>query len=128
MKYLLVGFVRLWRMMISPLYANRSSCQFHPSCSAYGLEALQVHGAFKGSWLTIRRLGRCHPWSRGGYDPVPGTPQAAAWAIELAELKASAATQTARDETNQEPAQAHQQCYRPDFLVDRSVTGKVSLA
>jgi putative membrane protein insertion efficiency factor len=84
-KYLLIGFVRLWRLLVSPLYGN--VCKFYPSCSAYGLEALQVHGAVKGSWLIVRRLGRCHPWSSGGYDPVPGTPAARAWAVELAGLR-----------------------------------------
>lgn len=88
MKYLLIGFVKLWRWAISPLYGN--VCKYYPSCSAYGLEALQTHGALKGSWLIVRRLGHCHPWSKGGYDPVPGTRAAAEWAIELAELKARA--------------------------------------
>lgn len=77
MKYLLIGFVRVWRRLISPLYGD--VCKFHPTCSAYGLRALEVHGAVKGSWLTIRRIGRCHPWSMGGVDYVPGTPEAATW-------------------------------------------------
>ncbi|MDR1806311.1 MAG: membrane protein insertion efficiency factor YidD [Propionibacteriaceae bacterium] len=89
MKWLLIGFVKAWRAVISPAYGN--VCKFYPSCSAYGLEALQVHGALKGSWLILRRLARCHPWSSGGYDPVPGTPKAAAWAVELAEIKAARA-------------------------------------
>lgn len=77
MKHLLIGFVRMWRRLISPLYGD--VCKFHPTCSAYGLRALEVHGAVKGSWLTIRRIGRCHPWSMGGVDYVPGTPEAAEW-------------------------------------------------
>ncbi|MDR1449302.1 MAG: membrane protein insertion efficiency factor YidD [Propionibacteriaceae bacterium] len=81
MKYLLIGFVKLWRLLLSPLYGN--VCKFYPSCSAYGLEALRLHGAAKGSWLIVRRLGRCHPWSAGGYDPVPGS---AAWTAEQLEL------------------------------------------
>jgi putative membrane protein insertion efficiency factor len=48
-----------------------SPCRFDPSCSTYALEALERHGAARGSWLTIRRLGRCHPWGGMGYDPVP---------------------------------------------------------
>jgi putative membrane protein insertion efficiency factor len=80
MKTLLIGFVKLWRLLISPLYGD--VCKFYPTCSAYGLESLQVHGAWHGSWLTIRRIVRCHPWSLGGYDPVPGTPAARAWEIE----------------------------------------------
>jgi putative membrane protein insertion efficiency factor len=82
MKYVLIGFVKAWRWLISPLYGD--VCKFYPTCSAYGLKALQVHGAVKGAWLILRRLVRCHPWSLGGYDPVPGTPEAAAWAAEQA--------------------------------------------
>lgn len=48
-----------------------SPCRFMPSCSEYALDALQAHGATKGSWLTLRRLSRCHPWGGSGYDPVP---------------------------------------------------------
>ena len=72
MKYLLIGFVKLWRTFISPLYGD--VCKYYSSCSTYGLEALQLHGAVKGSWLIVRRLARCHPWSMGGVDPVPGSP------------------------------------------------------
>lgn len=71
MKYVLIGFLKLYRLVISPMYGQ--VCKFHPSCSAYSLEAVQRHGAWKGSVLTVKRLGRCHPWSAGGYDPVPGT-------------------------------------------------------
>lgn len=70
LAWLLIGFVRLWRAVISPLYGD--VCKFHPTCSSYGLTALEVHGALKGSWLIVRRLVRCHPWSLGGHDPVPG--------------------------------------------------------
>lgn len=80
MKWLLIGFIKLWRAVISPLYGN--VCKYYPSCSAYGLEAVRTHGALKGSWLTANRIVRCNPWSHGGYDPVPGTPAAAQWARE----------------------------------------------
>ncbi|HEX2117913.1 MAG TPA: membrane protein insertion efficiency factor YidD [Acidimicrobiales bacterium] len=56
------------------LAAGRPSpCRFDPSCSAYALEALEGHGAVRGGWLTLRRLGRCHPWGGLGWDPVPDT-------------------------------------------------------
>lgn len=66
----LVLLIKAWRLLISPLYGQ--VCRYHPTCSAYALEAVSSHGAIRGSWLSIRRLGRCHPWARGGYDPVPG--------------------------------------------------------
>jgi putative membrane protein insertion efficiency factor len=73
MKYLIIGFLKIWRAVISPLYGD--VCKFYPTCSAYALRAVQTHGALRGSWLTIRRLLHCHPWSLGGYDPVPNTPE-----------------------------------------------------
>lgn len=61
--------VLLYRASISPLLPP--SCRFTPTCSAYALEALRRHGALKGTWLTLKRLARCHPWGGSGYDPVP---------------------------------------------------------
>lgn len=87
MKYLLIGVLKLYRLLISPLYGN--VCKYYPTCSAYALEAVTVHGALKGTWLAARRLASCHPWSLGGYDPVPGTPAAAAWEAEQAEKATS---------------------------------------
>jgi putative membrane protein insertion efficiency factor len=71
MKYVLIGLLRAYRLVISPLYGN--VCRYYPSCSAYALTAVQTHGAARGTWLAAKRLARCHPWARGGYDPVPGT-------------------------------------------------------
>ena len=61
--------IRLYRYIISPLIP--ANCRYYPSCSSYAIEALTVHGPVKGSWLTLRRLGRCHPFGEEGYDPVP---------------------------------------------------------
>jgi putative membrane protein insertion efficiency factor len=65
----LIGAVRVYQRWISP--ALPPTCRFYPSCSAYALEAVQVHGAARGTWLAVRRLLRCHPWHPGGVDPVP---------------------------------------------------------
>lgn len=68
----LLLLVRGYRLLLSPWLG--SSCRFEPTCSAYALGALRQHGARRGGWLTLRRLGRCHPWCAGGYDPVPEPP------------------------------------------------------
>ncbi|MDZ7683603.1 MAG: membrane protein insertion efficiency factor YidD [Fodinibius sp.] len=69
MKYLFIGLVRLYQLVISPWMP--SSCRYHPTCSQYSIQAFRQHGALKGLWLTVKRIGRCHPWSKGGHDPVP---------------------------------------------------------
>jgi putative membrane protein insertion efficiency factor len=66
----LIWFVRLYQLLVSPwLGAN---CRFQPPCSVYAIEALQSYGVLRGSWMAVRRIGRCHPWGGSGYDPVPG--------------------------------------------------------
>ena len=72
MKHVLIALLRGYRAVISPIYGQ--VCRYHPSCSAYALEAVTVHGSLRGSWLAVRRLARCHPWAAGGYDPVPERP------------------------------------------------------
>lgn len=71
MKYLFIGLVRIYQLIISPWMPR--SCRYHPTCSQYSIEALRKHGAVKGIWLTIKRVARCHPWGGSGYDPVPDT-------------------------------------------------------
>lgn len=69
MKTVLIALVRFYQYGISPFFAPH--CRHTPTCSQYALEALQMHGALKGSWLALRRLSRCHPFGSSGYDPVP---------------------------------------------------------
>ncbi|MGV0985831.1 MAG: membrane protein insertion efficiency factor YidD [Limnohabitans sp.] len=68
-KRLLIGMVRGYRLVLSPWLG--SACRFEPTCSAYALQALDRHGAAAGSYLTVHRLMRCHPWCAGGSDPIP---------------------------------------------------------
>jgi len=70
LKKILVAMVRFYQRNISP-YKGGATCRFVPTCSEYALEALEKYGALKGSLLAIRRILRCHPFSKGGYDPVP---------------------------------------------------------
>lgn len=71
MRWILIKLVQFYRLVISPVLPP--SCRFYPTCSEYTIEAINQHGALKGFWLAIRRIGRCHPFCEGGYDPVPGT-------------------------------------------------------
>ncbi len=63
------ALIMLYRGAISPLFSTR--CRYTPSCSEYGLQAIDKHGPFKGMWLTLKRLSTCHPWGGHGHDPVP---------------------------------------------------------
>lgn len=65
----LIGLVHLYRYMVSPLLPG--ACRYTPSCSEYGLQALHTHGAFRGGYLTLKRILSCHPWGGHGHDPVP---------------------------------------------------------
>jgi uncharacterized protein len=78
MVRLVVLLIRGYQVTIAPLLLDRTynmpRCRFNPSCSQYAVDALTTQGLVRGSWLTLRRLLRCHPWNPGGYDPVPRAP------------------------------------------------------
>jgi uncharacterized protein len=69
MRLVLKFLIRAYQLALSPMLGPR--CRFYPSCSQYALEAIESHGALRGSWLTARRICRCHPFHDGGFDPVP---------------------------------------------------------
>ncbi len=69
MKAVLIGCIRFYQKYISPL--KPPCCRFVPTCSEYALEAIQKYGPVKGSWLAVKRISKCHPFHKGGYDPVP---------------------------------------------------------
>jgi uncharacterized protein len=69
MRFVLKILIRGYQLVISPLLGPK--CRFYPSCSHYAIEAIEIHGALPGTWLAIKRIGRCHPWNEGGFDPVP---------------------------------------------------------
>ena len=64
-----IALIRIYQLVISPWLGPK--CRFTPTCSQYSLEAFKKHGVFRGFWLTIKRISRCHPWGGSGYDPVP---------------------------------------------------------
>jgi putative membrane protein insertion efficiency factor len=68
-RALLLGLIRLYQLTLSPWLGTQ--CRYEPTCSRYAAEALETHGVVRGVWLAAKRLGRCHPWGRSGYDPVP---------------------------------------------------------
>jgi putative membrane protein insertion efficiency factor len=68
-RWVLVALVRIYQLFISPLLPP--ACRYYPSCSAYAIEALEKYGARRGGWLAVKRIGRCHPFRPGGFDPVP---------------------------------------------------------
>ena len=70
LAFVMRALIKGYQWFVSPVLPG--SCRFYPSCSTYGLQAIETHGALKGGWLAIRRIARCHPWNDGGVDPVPG--------------------------------------------------------
>lgn len=73
MRSLMLFLIRCYQLLISPWLG--SNCRYQPSCSSYASEAIQTHGAWRGTILAVKRIGRCHPWGGEGYDPVPDTTQ-----------------------------------------------------
>ncbi len=69
LEYILIAIILFYRKLISPMFP--SSCRFYPTCSAYSLEAIKKYGPFRGIYLSVRRILKCHPYNKGGYDPVP---------------------------------------------------------
>ena len=96
-QHLLIGFVRLYRVAVSPVLTAvlgpfGFGCRFTPTCSHYALDAVRRHGAARGSWLATKRLCRCQPWCEGGFDPVPDrlperTEASAAFPRSVSEIK-----------------------------------------
>jgi len=70
MRSIMLFLINIYRWFISPFLG--SNCRFYPSCSHYAQDAIRAHGAIRGCWMAAKRIGRCHPWTDGGYDPVPG--------------------------------------------------------
>jgi uncharacterized protein len=78
MKWLFIALIRFYQLFLSPLkilFGSAHTCRFQPSCSRYAIEALETHGLFRGTWLAIKRISKCHPWGPFGYDPVPPRPE-----------------------------------------------------
>ncbi|NIQ08879.1 MAG: membrane protein insertion efficiency factor YidD [Gammaproteobacteria bacterium] len=71
MRKFLILLIKVYQTVVSPYTGGH--CRFYPTCSSYAAEAISHHGPLRGVWLSIRRIGRCHPWHEGGIDPVPGT-------------------------------------------------------
>ncbi len=69
MKWFVLELIKLYQSTVSQV--TPPACRFEPTCSHYAYESIQKYGVVKGSWLAAKRIGRCHPWSAGGYDPVP---------------------------------------------------------
>ncbi|MEW5838809.1 MAG: membrane protein insertion efficiency factor YidD [Pseudomonadota bacterium] len=90
MRRVLIGIIRAYQLVLSPLMGRQ--CRFEPTCSCYAIEAIKRHGSLRGGWLGIKRICRCHPFSPGGYDPVPESPESP----EADQERASSSSKTLR--------------------------------
>lgn len=68
---MITGLIGVYRLFLSPVLPN--TCRFYPSCSRYAIDAIEHHGVFRGGWMALRRIARCHPWTDSDFDPVPGS-------------------------------------------------------
>jgi putative membrane protein insertion efficiency factor len=93
MKYVLMALIRVYQLTVSPLLGP--VCRFYPSCSHYGYEAISRHGAIYGTYLTVRRLLRCHPWNPGGVDLVPPKRERPWWSRDRASVQPLGPTESA---------------------------------
>jgi len=73
MRKIFIGLIRFYQYVISPYIPPH--CRYTPTCSTYAVEAIHEFGAWRGAWVALRRIGRCHPWQEGGYDPLPENPK-----------------------------------------------------
>lgn len=128
MKYVLMGLIRLYQILLSPFVNWRGPvCRYEPSCSHYGYEAVKTHGAIKGGGMTVWRVLRCNPWSSGGYDPVrPREPRQAgekdhqARNLSGTETSSPDDTQTSdRTEMVGLPTKPARDAVRPDLMSSR---------
>jgi len=85
MQWLLLKIIRVYQLFLSPILG--SSCRFEPTCSSYSYQAISRHGAIKGFWLSLKRISKCHPWGKEGYDPVPELQQPESKPIESKQTK-----------------------------------------
>ena len=94
MKSILLGLIRLYQLTLSRVLPP--TCRFYPSCSEYSLEAISRHGAWRGGWLAVKRIARCHPFNPGGYDPVPDLDESLKASTKLRDAPAAGSSSRVR--------------------------------
>jgi putative membrane protein insertion efficiency factor len=119
MKQLLIGLVRLYRLLLSPWVGGQ--CRFYPTCSAYTIEALDTHGAAAGTYLGAVRILRCQPWCEGGHDPVPSQFTWAPWRHRASETDHFELCESGSDDARSSPPM-HNSASSPEDAVLRGAT------